>query len=913
MPKQNVALLGFNRGQISPLALARTDLQRTAWSAESMVNWIPRVFGNMMLRPGLEYIGDMYGYESGGTIYSEVRLIPFVFATDDVAIIEISRASGVESNSYVRIWVNDDLITRNTVSTLILEDDFSGLTNWTDNDESGATSDATYGFLRLLGTGSARAIRTQQIIVGAGDDVETGLKIVVCNGGSHYHYGSGPVTLRIGTSSGGDDILPARELVLGNHQLTFTPPTGAVYIQLESILSRPVFVSECSIVSGGYVYLLGPWSYTDFDNIRYEQSGDIVYCACKDVPQHKIIRWGDNAWSMVVYQPEDGPFDILNTTSTTITPSALTGSITLTATQPIFNVDDINKHNGFLYKLIALGQDVTKTISAENTFSDAIKVTNVGTQRAFTISISGSFTATVRTQRSVTADTGPWEDVGSWAAATTTSYNDGLDNQTVWYRIGVKTGEFTTGPITVTLRYSVGTSTGVVRVTEATDEKTVYGEVLEDLGGTSATDYWQKCQWNDTDGWPTAVALSEGRLWWSGKNGIWGSVSDDYEGFSDDVVGDSGVINRTIGIGPVDVINWIIPLQRLLIGSPGNEFVAKSSSLDEPLTPTNFNIKVSSNQGSSGVQAVRLDKSCLYVQRGGTRIFEISTQQDGEYGSVDITTLCPEITTAGVKRIAIQRQPETRIHCVLDDGTVALAIYDKNENVLSWQSIETDGDVLDVCILPRSDGTTEDAVYYATQRNIDGYVFLEKWSLESDCQGSTLNKQADSFTTYSGVSTSTITGLNRLEGKTVVVWGNGKDLGSYTVSGGSITLTEAVTSAIIGLSYTAQWKSSKLAYAAGLGTALTQKKRISQLGVILRNTHYQGLKYGKNFTTMYNLPLVSRGAITPADTVHSVLDSESFSFPGDWDTDSRLFLQAQAPRPCSILAGIISVETHDKY
>ena len=62
--------------------------------------------------------------------------------------------------------------------------------------------------------------------------------------------------------------------------------------------------------------------------------------------------------------------------------------------------------------------------------------------------------------------------------------------------------------------------------------------------------------------------------------------------------------------------------------------------------------------------------------------------------------------------------------------------------------------------------------------------------------------------------------------KSVVVWGSGKDLGSYTVSSGSITLSEAVTSCIVGLSYTAQYKSMKLAYASQ--SPLNQVKRINQ-------------------------------------------------------------------------------------
>jgi hypothetical protein len=46
----------FNRGLVSPLALARIDLKRLALSADISTNWMPRTLGPMMLRPGLGYV-----------------------------------------------------------------------------------------------------------------------------------------------------------------------------------------------------------------------------------------------------------------------------------------------------------------------------------------------------------------------------------------------------------------------------------------------------------------------------------------------------------------------------------------------------------------------------------------------------------------------------------------------------------------------------------------------------------------------------------------------------------------------------------------------------------------------------------------------------------------------------------------
>ena len=162
------------------------------------------------------------------------------------------------------------------------------------------------------------------------------------------------------------------------------------------------------------------------------------------------------------------------------------------------------------------------------------------------------------------------------------------------------------------------------------------------------------------------------------------------------------------------------------------------------------------------------------------------------------------------------------------------------------------------------------------------------------------------------VAAGVMTGLTHLEGVTVVAWVNGKDAGSAIVSGGQVAGLTEDGSGHVGISYTATFKSSKLAYASGKGTALVQKKSIPTLGVILRNAHYQGLRYGRDTTNLDELPLVVDGATTAVDTVHTSYDEESFSFPGEWNTDSRLVLRAQSPRPCTLLAAIIGIQTNDR-
>ena len=156
-----------------------------------------------------------------------------------------------------------------------------------------------------------------------------------------------------------------------------------------------------------------------------------------------------------------------------------------------------------------------------------------------------------------------------------------------------------------------------------------------------------------------------------------------------------------------------------------------------------------------------------------------------------------------------------------------------------------------------------------------------------------------------------MTGLGHLEGKSVVVWGNGFDLGTYTVTAGAITLSTAVTSAVIGLPYSAQFKSTKLAYAAGMGTALNQRKRLASMGLTLYNTHHLGLQYGEDFTNLDDIPLVIEDEEVTAGTIWSHKDLDMMEINTTWSTDGRLCLPAAAPRPCTLLACTITVQTND--
>ena len=116
----------------------------------------------------------------------------------------------------------------------------------------------------------------------------------------------------------------------------------------------------------------------------------------------------------------------------------------------------------------------------------------------------------------------------------------------------------------------------------------------------------------------------------------------------------------------------------------------------------------------------------------------------------------------------------------------------------------------------------------------------------------------------------------------------------------------------LGLKYDWRYKSAKLAYGAKAGTALMQPKKVSSIGIIAENFLIDSVQYGRDFTTMYNLPRTIDGASVAANTLQTVHDEKAFPFSGNWDTDSRVCLKGSAPYPFTALGLVVGLELEEK-
>lgn len=910
MAKVNTLLHALNVGVVDKIHLSRVDLERMRLAAEIQTNILPLTTGPAFMRPGLEYLGTSDS--------SDVcRVKEFVYGATDALLMEFT-------DYLFRARVGDELVTRPTVTAAVGTGGFGSDASWTKTATTGATVTISGGYLNLTATAKgSRAAATQTVTVNE-TGVEHALRIIIERG---------PVTLRVGSSSGGDEYINETVLRTGTHSLAFTPTGANFYIEFFSKAQTLKRVDSCTVEAAGVMTLPTIWPETALDLLRFAQSADVIFTACRGYRPQRIERRSNRSWSIVRYQPSDGPFTVGRTRDVKLTPSVTEGNGTLTASAALFSTD----HVGTLFTLFHEGFKCITPLASAGEFTEPFQVTGIKaseyTDRNWLYTTTGTWSGTLKWHRSFDGgETGykTFRKISSSSDQEITSNVTGVnnddddDNSIIWYKLGFPEGSYTSGTATVAVDYDGGGGSGICRVTGYTSPTVVSIEVLKNFNGATATSDWRECEWSEERAWPSSVTFAEGRLWWSGEDRLWGSVSDDYENFDDETEGDSGPISRSIATGGVNATQWLLALQKLLVGTEGTIATCKSSSLDEPITPDNLSIKDSSSTGAAPVDPAKVDTRGLFVERSGKALIELS--YDGgtaDYNATQLSKLATDLFSSGVRSMSVQRRPDTRIWAIMNDGSCVCIVYEPLEDVLAFIPIETDGTFESVAVLP---ALSQDRVYFVVNRTIEGSTVrnIEKMALDSEVKPSTLCKVMDSFKTATpgGV---TVTGATHLIGEDVVVWADGAPLAevvdgysiplTFTVDGsGEFTLPASADSVVYGLPYTARYKSARLAYGAQGGTAMLQKKKVESLGLILTDYVRAGMRYGKSFDDanhpLYPFPANRNGATADAIVLSEVQDEDPFTFPGDWDTDSRVCFEWRSPFTATVLGLVIGVETN---
>ena len=420
---------------------------------------------------------------------------------------------------------------------------------------------------------------------------------------------------------------------------------------------------------------------------------------------------------------------------------------------------------------------------------------------------------------------------------------------------------------------------------------------------------------------PSCVSFFEQRLVFANSNNnpqtLWFSKSGDYENITTGTNADDAMI-YTIASNQVNAIRFIKAQRTLIIGTTGGEFTVSADGTDAAITPTNIVIKKQSAYGTSNVDAIAAGNATLFLQRAKRKIRELAFNFDVDgYQAADLTILNESVTKSGINEMAYQQSPDSILWCVRDDGVFAGLTYLRSEEVVAWHrhiigGSFGSGNAVVESVATISGAINEDELWIIVKRTINGATkrYVECFStFEFDETDSTAFRFLDSHLTYSGSSTSTLSGLSHLEGQTVSILADGSAHPTKVVSSGSITLDRSVTKAVVGLAYNSVLQTMRIEGGAAEGTSQGKTKRISK--VVLRLFETVGVKVGPSLSNLEAIPFrtTSSPMGSPVDTL--LAGDKEIEFNDDFNSDGFIFVKQDQPLPCSILAIYPTLVTSD--
>lgn len=656
---------------------------------------------------------------------------------------------------------------------------------------------------------------------------------------------------------------------------------------------------ETKWVADDVYQITTPYTHDEIYDINLTQSADTVYLLHPVIQQQVLTRTDHNAWTITPYTSTDGPFMPANKEATTLAVSATTGTgKTMTASVATFEAD----HVGSLWKIshTVVGQRIQGSFTSA-TSSSAIR--GYGTWKVIT---HGTWTAKVDLERSTDGST--WKIYRSYSSVADNNVIDSEGSDGL-YSYRLTCWSYTSGTCSYDITMEPHDWDGVVKATAYTDTTHMTVDVLAELNATTATADWCEGAWSNVRGFPTCSTFFQNRLLqastFTQPNLIWGSVSDDYTSFrqSTPTVDDDAVILPLV-TRQMNAVRSMVSLAEVLAFTASSEWRIDASS-GGVLSPTSALAKVQGYRGASTVDPVMVSNRVLFVQTQGSVLRDLGYKFDEDvYTGSDLTILASHLFRGHtIIDMCYQREPQSIVWCVREDGVLLGLTYLKEQEVWAWHRHDTQGYFESVACIT---GTTRNELWAVVSRTVGGETkrFVERLSESIPTTDVEDQTHLDCFATYSGAPTTTITGLGYLEGKTVNALADGSVVLNKVVTGGSITLPVAASLVHVGLGYTADLELPDVELQLPDGTIQGRLKKISN--VILRLQDARGGTIGTSFTgTMdaipYDNPTVYGQAI-PLFT-----GEKNVTVPGDFDTRGRICIRQTDPLPMTVLAVIREV------
>jgi hypothetical protein len=821
----NVPVIRLNKGKMTPLIDARSDVEAYAGGCRELQNFIPRIYGPVERRPGTKFIANC----EDNNIKS--HMVPFIFSSEIAYDIEFS-------DKIINVYFDGTLIEGN-IATPYLEADLFQL-------QFNQSADVMW---IVHPDYAPRKLSRVSVSDFSLDKIS---------------FENGPFIKRNDLENNDGVTIKATGYTIA----TATAATNTITITTTTDISSQFPVNHRFYITGS----------TGNDNAYTVLSSSFLSPTMTIVANENIP---DNT--------NDGEIMVDDAT------------VTLTASSATF----LSGHVGALFKLT---HKRAKVITKGSTATTGIMGDPIDVKGSWTFTTTGNWGMTVEIQRN--EDGTNWETFRSYTSVLTDGQgsrniqkSDVEEADGVQYRINVISVDGIPGTLIADLTVSDSTQSSIFKITSFSSTTSVSATAIVAAPENGTTVRWAEGSWSDVRGWPTTIAFFEERAIYGFTNKdqqtIWLSGTDAFEDF-DAGINDADSFARTVPTSNKG--RWISSLDALAVGMSGDEWLVRSSNLDQPLIPniTGSTTKRQTKHGSTNIQALAVNEAIIFVDSVARKIREYTfSDPKQKFVSPDLTALAENITSGGITSMAVQVNPDSIVWFTIADSPYLISMtYEREQNVVAFAEHPLGGDGIaeSISITP---STAEDVITLSVKRIINGAVVRTIEQMQPRKWSGTDYYYVDAGVIDTSGST-TITGLDHLEGKTVQVLVDGAKQCDKTVLSGQVTIDKAGTRVVVGLS--SEYRVSPMRLDRDGSTYGTITK-ISEVVVSFFET--LNAEYGDG-TRQYDIDW--RTIEDYGSPPELFTGDKTLTFDGGFTTDSPLTISGSDPFPCTVRALIPKID-----
>ncbi len=429
-----------------------------------------------------------------------------------------------------------------------------------------------------------------------------------------------------------------------------------------------------------------PWTAATAAEMDYEQAGNVAFLTHEGFYPHVLTRTGASSWTLAFFSfytsgpRHEQPYYKVAAATTTLQPSALTGSITLTASTAHFSSSHINAYFRYLGREIVITA-VASSLSATGTVIETLPATNT-----LTVGSSAGFTVGEAVEGATSGATGVITAIGDATHLTIVSTN----------QIAFTGTEVVVGPL------SSSAMSGTASATPA------------------AVRDWDEQLFSAANGYPAACCLHRNRMLFGGHpaapSALIGSRFNNLYSFDVGDGSDADAIFETIGDGGASAIVRMYSAEQLIVATDKGLYYCPESA-SNPFRPTSIAFfPFGSKWPITAAKPRAFDDGVLFLS-GSTVIKARPTGDTGRSWVADEVSLLAHHMVETPTWMAVTSNfangPERYAVIGNSDGTLAVLQLVEAQKIRNMTPWDTDGTYTSGCAIGAS-------VYLTSTRSVAG-------------------------------------------------------------------------------------------------------------------------------------------------------------------------------------------------